>query len=253
MAAAAGLAFALSGSDAPKHETHAAPPAAQPVVPAKPTPKPPHPRPKPPPAPPAPAPRPTPKPTPEPKPPKAAPKPPKPAPPAPRPKPTPKPPAPKPTPTPTPTPPPPSAPAVYQVNTLAYSLLGDHTKPELSLRDSGPVWQRRQLAVNGTQYNRGITVHAPSSVTIELNRKCSTYEALAGVDDMSLGLGSVRFSVYGDTSRLWRSPVVHGGDAAVRVRVGIAGHRKLRLVVERSGPFGSVAPADWAQSQISCR
>lgn len=107
--------------------------------------------------------------------------------------------------------------------------------------------------MRGTQYNRGISVHAPSSVTVQLNRQCSTYEALAGLDDMSLGLGAVRFSVYGDATRLWSSPVVHGRDPAVPVRVGIAGHRTLRLVVERSGPFGSVAVADWAQSQISCR
>lgn len=107
--------------------------------------------------------------------------------------------------------------------------------------------------MRGTQYNRGISVHAPSSVTIQLNRQCSTYEALAGLDDMSLGLGAVRFSVYGDATRLWSSPVVHGRDPARRVRVAIAGYRTLRLVVERSGPFGSVAVADWAQSQISCR
>ncbi|WP_371537055.1 sigma-70 family RNA polymerase sigma factor [Streptomyces sp. NBC_00466] len=242
VAAAAGLAFALSGSDAPRPVPHAAPPVAQPVVPAKPTPPPP--RPKAPPAPPAPAPKPTPKPKPKPPPPKAVPKPPRPTP-APTPEPTP-----PPKPTPAPTPPP--VPAVYQVAALAYSLIGDHTDPELSLKDSGPVWQRRQLSMRGTEYNRGISVHAPSSVTVQLNRQCSTYEALAGIDDMSLGLGAVRFSVYGDGSLLWSSPVVHGRDPAVHVRVGIAGHRTLRLVVERSGPFGSVAVADWAQSQISC-
>ncbi|MFJ5290115.1 sigma-70 family RNA polymerase sigma factor [Streptomyces sp. NPDC088348] len=248
VAAAAGLAFALSGSDAPAPKPHAAPPAAQPVVPPKPTPPP---RPKAPPAPPAPAPRPAPKPKPTPEPPKAAPKPP-----APKPAPTPPPthrPTPPPKPTPTPKPPPAPVPAVYQVAALAYSLVGDHTAPELSLKDSGPVWQRRQPVMRGTQYNRGISVHAPSSVTIQLNRQCSTYQALAGLDDMSLGLGAVRFSVYGDATRLWSSPVVHGRDPARRVRVAIAGYRTLRLVVERSGPFGSVAVADWAQSQISCR
>ncbi|WP_405686345.1 sigma-70 family RNA polymerase sigma factor [Streptomyces sp. NBC_01387] len=245
VAAAAGLAFALSGSDAPPPKPHAAPPVAQPVVPPAPTH--PSPRPKPPP-PPAPEPRPTPKPTPRPAPPKAEPKPPAPPRPTPPPKPTP-----RPTPTPTPTPTPPPAPAVYQVNTLAYSLVGDHTAPELSLRDSTPVWQRQSLSIGDASYDHGITVRAPSSVTIELNRQCTSYEALAGADTMAMGLGAVRFSVYGDDALLWSSPVVHGGDPAVPVRVGISGRRTVRLVVERAGAFGSVVPADWAQSQISCR
>ncbi|MFF3783373.1 sigma-70 family RNA polymerase sigma factor [Streptomyces sp. NPDC001933] len=251
VAAAAGLVWALVGDDQPKPE---AGPATKPAVVAPPAPTPPprpEPKPKPPPkpAPPAP-PAPTPPPAPEPKP-TPPPKPsPKPKPPAPKPKPT-------PTPTPTPTrtpPPPPPAPIVYQVSELNYSLLGDHTEPEVVLGESSWVWQRSNVSIGGTTYAHGVTVNSSSSVTIQLNKQCTRYEAMVGIDDMTMGLGSVRFSVFnGDGARLWQSPVMNGDDPAVPVGVGIDGQRSIRLVVERARPGGVMALADWADSRISCR
>lgn len=270
VAAAAGLVWALVGDDQPKPETKpvAKPPAVAPEVPA---PEPPAPEPEPPvapapdpvppaspdpapepepePAPPAPKPEPTPPPTAEPTP---SPEPPEPAPPAPSPPPPP--PSPQPTPSPKP-PPPPPAPTVYQFSELSYSLLGDHTEPEVVTGRSSWIWQRTNVAIAGTRYAHGVTVHARSSVTIQLNRSCTRYEAMVGVDDLTMGLGAVRFSVYdgdGDGARLWRSPVVAGGAPAVPVSVGIAGRSSIRLVVEPEGPLGGVALADWAESRISC-
>ncbi|MFE3438635.1 NPCBM/NEW2 domain-containing protein, partial [Streptomyces sindenensis] len=236
----------------PEPKPVAKPPA---VAPAVPTPEPPPPSPKPapkppaapappPPAPPAAAPKPTPtpSPTPSPEPP------PKPAPPAPSP-----PPSPKPTPTPPKPTPPPPAPEVYQVSELAYSVFGDHTEPEVAMGRSSWVWQRSNVSIASTRYAHGATVHARSSVTIQLNRPCTRYEAMVGVDDLTRGLGAVRFSVFnGDGARLWRSPLMRGGDPAVPVSVGIAGQSSIRLVVEPEGPMGGVALADWAESRISC-
>ncbi|MFE2456042.1 sigma-70 family RNA polymerase sigma factor [[Kitasatospora] papulosa] len=257
VAAAAGLVWALVGDDrpAPEQKPVAKPPVTAPVVP---TPPPPEPEPAPqPPAPPAsptseapPAAEPTPAPTPTPKPPA----------PEPTPEPTPPevPPTPTPTPTPSPTPPPAPkepAPEVYQVNELAYSLTGDHTGPEILLgRSSGVFWQRGRLSIASTTYAHGVTAPSRSSVTVQLNRTCARYDALVGVDDLTLGLGAARFSVYdGEGARLWQSPVVRGGEPAVPLSVGIEGLRTIRLVVEPSGPLGDVALADWAESRISCR
>ncbi|MFJ8696238.1 sigma-70 family RNA polymerase sigma factor [Streptomyces roseolilacinus] len=159
---------------------------------------------------------------------------------------------PAPTSTPAPTPTPVPEPVTYRVGRLKFDVFGDHARPELRLGGSGWVWQRYGLSVGGTTYEDGITVHSKSSVVIDLNRECSTYQALAGVDDMAKGLGSVRFSVWADGVRLWRSPVVDGGDPAVPVRVGIAGRATIRLVTEPSRPSGALLPADWAQARISC-
>lgn len=251
VAAAAALVWALAGDKAPKPEAGpvAKPPVVAPAVPSPPPSKP-TPTPEPPsaPAPPATAPAPSPKP------PTAASRPT----PTPTPKPTPKPPVPappkpKPSATATPAPPPPPPPTVYQVSKLRYSVLGDHTKPEVATGESNWVWRRSGMSTGGTRYAHGVTVRSKSSVTIELNRPCSRYEAMVGVDDLTPGLGSVRFSVFnGAGARLWRSPVMNRNHPPVPVSLGIAGQQRIRLVVEPHTPFGGVALADWAQSGISC-
>ncbi|MFI0964499.1 sigma-70 family RNA polymerase sigma factor [Streptomyces sp. NPDC021080] len=256
--ATAAVVLSLVGNDSTARR-HEAGPAASPAVEAPvPSPAPPgrSPAPKPPavvqgpvPAPPSatvprPTPRPAPKATPSPSPP-----------PEPTPAPTPTPPEPTPTepdPTPTPTPPPP-APAVYRWSDLDYDVIGDHTEPEMRLGESSWVWQRDRMSIAETRYTNGVTVHGRSSVTIDLNRDCSAYDAMAGVDDLMLGLGTLRFSVYADGSRLWRSPLIEGGEPAVPVHVDLTGHRTVRLVVEPHSPFDSTSLGDWAEAKFLCR
>ncbi|UXY28470.1 sigma-70 family RNA polymerase sigma factor [Streptomyces sp. HUAS TT20] len=177
--------------------------------------------------------------------------------PAPSPKPTP-PPTPPSTPTRTPAPPttpaPPPAPVVYQWSGLRYDITGDGSKPEMRLAESSWVWRRYGLSVADKHYARGVTVHGASSVTVDLNRECTAYDAMAGVDDLTLGLGKVYFSVYADGVRLWRSGMVKGGAPAVPVHVNLAGHRTVRLVVEpHSNAFDTGALADWADARFTCR
>ncbi|MGW7509035.1 sigma-70 family RNA polymerase sigma factor [Streptomyces massasporeus] len=173
----------------------------------------------------------------------------KPAPPPEPPKPTP---PPAPTPTPTPPPPPPPAPAVYQWSELSYDISGDGTKPEMRIGSSSWVWKRSGLSVGDRRYAHGVTVHGRSSVTIDLNRSCSSYDALVGVDDMTLRLGKVYFSVYADGARLWRSPLVEGGDPAVPIHVNLTGRSTVRLVVEPRSALDNLMPVDWAESRFTC-
>ncbi|MFP3992718.1 NPCBM/NEW2 domain-containing protein, partial [Streptomyces sp. E11-3] len=147
---------------------------------------------------------------------------------------------------------PPPAPEVYQVNRLDYGVFGDGTKPEVRLTESTWLWQRSSVSIGGTRYGHGATVHGSSSVVIDLNRSCRAYDALVGVDDLMHGLGAVRFSVYADGARLWRSQVIRGGDPAVPVHVDLTGRKTLRLVVEPHTQLDRVALVDWAQSRISC-
>lgn len=258
----AAVVMALAGNEKPKEEAGTAPSSPKPssvVRPGEPTPAPsrqdPDPDPRPPgimparaetPAPtpssrtsPAPAPDQDPAPTP----------PRKPAPPPEPPKPTP---PPAPTPTPTPPPPPPPAPAVYQWSELSYDISGDGTKPEMRIGSSSWVWKRSGLSVGDQRYAHGVTVHGRSSVTIDLNRSCSSYDALVGVDDMTLRLGKVYFSVYADGARLWRSPLVEGGDPAMPVHVNLTGRSTVRLVVEPRSALDNLMPVDWAESRFTC-
>ncbi|MFC3573281.1 sigma-70 family RNA polymerase sigma factor [Streptomyces yaanensis] len=167
-------------------------------------------------------------------------------------------PTPKPKPTPTPTPtskptPTPPAPAVYQWNELSYDITGDGTKPEMRFGESSWLWQRWGVSIADQHYTHGVTVHGSSSVTIDLNRQCSAFDALVGVDDLTNGYGKVRFSVFVDGARLWRSPQIKGGHRAVPVHVGLAGHKTVRFVVEPHKGVDSAALADWAESRFTCR
>ncbi|ARP74235.1 RNA polymerase subunit sigma-24 [Streptomyces pluripotens] len=232
-------------SEPPKPTQHEEKPSPRPVVLA------PEPAPTQKPSPvPTPHPTPTPTPTPTPK-----------APPAPKSAPTPTPPsAPTPTPTatapptPTPTPPPQPSPTIYHVSDLRYDIGGDGTRPEIRLRESSWLWRRHGMSISGKQYTRGVTVHGESSVTIALNRQCTAYDALAGVDDLTLGLGKVTFSVYADGVRLWQSGPVRGRDQAVPVHVDLTGRTTVRLAVEpHNNAFDRAALADWADSRFTCR
>ncbi|MGW8972780.1 sigma-70 family RNA polymerase sigma factor [Streptomyces platensis] len=155
-------------------------------------------------------------------------------------------------PKPTPKPPLP-APAAYRVNGLALDFMGDGSKPEVRALGSSWLWQRRSPQIAGTTYAHGVSVHGRSSVTIDLNRRCTAFDAVAGVDDLSAGPAAVRFSVYADGVPLWQSGAVRGGDRAVPVHVPLTGRTTLRLVTDPANPVGAVALADWAQSTIMCR
>ncbi|MFI6021284.1 sigma-70 family RNA polymerase sigma factor [Streptomyces sp. NPDC051287] len=245
--AAAALALALVNDGHPAKEAARPAPTTPVVEPGTPTPAPAPPKRAPHPEPvvlaPAPAPSPTPTPSPTPKPsPTPTPAPP----PAPRPAPT-------PTPAPTPPPAPPPAPVVYRWSELRFDLTGDGTRPEMRLGESSWLWQRYGVTVAGERYANGVTVHGPSSVTIDLNRECTAYDAMAGVDDMTLGLGKAAFAVYADGERLWRSGTVEGGQAAVPVHVDLTGRRTVRLEVEPGDGFDALGLADWADSRFTCR
>jgi hypothetical protein len=123
----------------------------------------------------------------------------------------------------------------------------------MRLGESSWVWRRDGMRIADIRYAYGVTVHGRSSVTIDLNRGCSSFDAMAGVDDLMLGLGEVRFSVYADGSPVWRSPLIEGGDRAVPVHVNLTGHRTIRLVVEPHSPFDSASLGDWAESKFLCR
>ncbi|MEU3351882.1 sigma-70 family RNA polymerase sigma factor [Streptomyces sp. NPDC037389] len=147
----------------------------------------------------------------------------------------------------------PRPPAVFQLNQLEYSGLGDGSQPEVRFGASSWLWQRYGgVRIGGTAYRHGVTVHAASSVTIDLNRSCTSYDAMAGLDDMSFGLGTVTFSVYADGSRMWSSGPVRAGQAAVPVHVPLTGRKTLRLVVQPVSAWDRVAVPDWALARISC-
>ncbi|MFF3019624.1 sigma-70 family RNA polymerase sigma factor [Streptomyces sp. NPDC057939] len=160
----------------------------------------------------------------------------------------------KPSPTPTPAPPPPQPPQGFPLARLGHSAYGAHRGPELETWRSSWVWQRWGQVIGGQRFGQGITVNSRSSVEITLNRQCTAFSARAGVDGLSLLTdGTVRFSVYGDGQRLWRSGVLGYADAPAVVDVSLVGRGTLRLVVEQVGQGRLPTLAAWGDAVISCR
>ena len=147
---------------------------------------------------------------------------------------------------------PPSVSTVHRLDRLSRGASAGTDRPTVRSGGSGWLWQRSRLSIGGRDRGHGVTVHARSSVTVDLNRACTAFDALVGVDDLTVGPATVRFSVYGDGVRLWRSGAVRRGEEPVPVHVSLSGRRTVRLVVEPHTLLDSAALADWAQARISC-
>ncbi|WP_042440629.1 NPCBM/NEW2 domain-containing protein, partial [Streptacidiphilus albus] len=159
-------------------------------------------------------------------------------------------------PRPRPRPAPPVPLADYYADALPYEGFGSVDGPSLSNDPGSGVWQRTgDVRVGGTTYARGITMNAPAATTIDLNTGCSEFDAYVGIDDLTMDMGAVQFSVLDDGSgrTLWQSGVVTGGEAAVPVRVGLRGVAAIRLVVVRADGSYLGDAADWADARFSCR
>jgi len=110
----------------------------------------------------------------------------------------------------------------------------------------------RTLTVNEKTYSKGIGAHAASDVRVTIPAGCTTFKAVIGVDDEVGANGSVRFEVYGDATRLFRSAVKRGPDAGQAVSVNVSGRSTLRLVVTRGGDNLDADHADWANAKLNC-
>ncbi|MBD0669577.1 NPCBM/NEW2 domain-containing protein, partial [Streptomyces sp. CBMA156] len=163
-----------------------------------------------------------------------------------------------PVPTPTFTQPSPPAPTDFWGNSLPVLKPGNNRvpPPEPSIRQKGSdaFWQRDGGWIGGDYHQHAITVRAPATTLIDLNRTCTSFDAVAGVDDATLSPGGVVFSVQGgDGTTLWRSRPLAVGDEAVPVHVPLAGQKSVKLVVTPvNGIWSALNVANWAQARFRC-
>nr|WP_246223340.1 endo-alpha-N-acetylgalactosaminidase family protein [Pseudarthrobacter psychrotolerans] len=111
------------------------------------------------------------------------------------------------------------------------------------------------IKLDGVSYSKGIGAHADSSVRINTQAKCQSFEATVGVDDVKLnkGLhGSVIFIVKGDGVELYRSPVVSADTAALPLNVDISGRQDVELIAYSNGDDTGDDWADWADARVLC-
>lgn len=110
--------------------------------------------------------------------------------------------------------------------------------------------EKHPLTIAGTVYAHGIGSHANSEWTLDLKGVARQFRALVGVDDEVGKFGSVVFVVCVDGQEAARTPVLHGGDAAVPISVDLTGAREMTLTVEDAGDGIDYDHADWAEARL---
>jgi alpha-galactosidase len=108
------------------------------------------------------------------------------------------------------------------------------------------------ITLNGTTFAKGLGVHAPSSIDLRPNGRCSSFSASVGVDDEVGSNGSVIFQVWGDGQLLFSSGVMTGSSPTQNINVNITGRTDVRLAVAGGIDTMNSDHADWANARVTC-
>jgi hypothetical protein len=139
-------------------------------------------------------------------------------------------------------PPKPPAPDVHLADIEAVSLGEPH--PTLGLAKLDHSIRNEPLKVGGTQFERGIGVHAPSELTYAMQPEWKRFVAVVGLDD-ERPTGSVVFQVYADKRKLADTPVMKQG-ILWHLNVELpADTKQVRLVVTDAGDGNGADHGDW--------
>jgi alpha-galactosidase len=110
------------------------------------------------------------------------------------------------------------------------------------------------LTIGERRYEHGLGTHANSELKVSLPAGSKTFMAEVGVDnnhDTQGERGSVEFSIEIRGQEVFRSPVLHGGDAPFPVSVDIPeGAEELFLKVGTTPDGPGWDQADWAEARL---
>jgi endo-alpha-N-acetylgalactosaminidase len=107
------------------------------------------------------------------------------------------------------------------------------------------------IMLDGKVYNKGLGVHAASTIKYFVGAQCSAFTAVIGIDDVQAKKGSVYFSVKADGAEIYKSPLVTGASAALPINVPLNGAKYVELVVDPNGDNGNDW-SDWADAKFIC-
>ena len=116
------------------------------------------------------------------------------------------------------------------------------TLPRPAQRDKNVL--SKPLTLGTKTYDKGLGVHARSSLTFAAEGKWDTLAATIGLDAAAAGKGDCVFSVLADGQPVF-SRRVKGGDAAQEISVAVAGKQEVTLLVEPGEGLDLADLADW--------
>ncbi|GAA1049723.1 endo-alpha-N-acetylgalactosaminidase family protein [Arthrobacter russicus] len=108
------------------------------------------------------------------------------------------------------------------------------------------------LTLGGKVYTKGLGAHAASNIRYYVGSQCSAFTAVIGIDDIQKPRGQAVFSVVGDGSTLYTSPVMKGGAAPATISVPLNGAKYVELKADVVGGNNGNAWADWADAKFLC-
>jgi alpha-galactosidase len=106
------------------------------------------------------------------------------------------------------------------------------------------------LRLNGTNYAKGLGVHAFSGVEYRLGGLASRFQSDIGVDDEVGANGSVVFHVLADGTEIFQSGVLRGGAAHQSINLDVTGVNRLTLGVSDADDGINSDHADWAGALV---
>jgi hypothetical protein len=115
----------------------------------------------------------------------------------------------------------------------------------------GTSCEGNPIRIAGVTYERGIGVHAASTMHLELGGRATRFKAVVGVDDEVDGApdASVRFHVIVDRRVAFDSGVMRAG-ASQAIDVDLTGAAMMSLLVDEAGDGIRFDHADWADARI---
>ncbi|AUS79640.1 phosphohydrolase [Actinoalloteichus sp. AHMU CJ021] len=134
----------------------------------------------------------------------------------------------------------------------------DSTNGAMGRGDGGPI------QLDGVRYDHGLGMLAPAEVSLYAGGRCSSLNAVVGLDDaapqgsqrrplpVGTPAGTAVFVVLADGEEVYRSDVLRRGEAPERIEVPVEGAERLRLVVEDAGDGSAWDYADWAEATLEC-
>jgi len=114
----------------------------------------------------------------------------------------------------------------------------------------GGVGDGGKITVNGVVYDKGLGVHASSTVVFALRPGDARFVADVGVDDVCGSAGTVVFRVLVDGVVRFQTARLTNQSATVPVSVDVAGGRQLTLQVTDGGDGAACDHADWAAARL---
>ena len=108
---------------------------------------------------------------------------------------------------------------------------------------------KKKISVGGTTYERGLGVHASSTIVFPLDGKFKTFHVVPGPDDVNRGL--LEMSILVDGKQVFATGKVRSnGFMAKALEIPVAGAKTLTLMVNDAGNGGGGDHASWADAYL---